>query len=164
MCYYFDMEPRLSLREVISEDLPTFFVHLKDPDSVYMAAFVFGNPEDREAFDSRWQRLTDNPEVCIRTIEWQGETAGHVASFTMEGDREITYWIGRDYWGRGLATKALRLFLNIETERPLHARAAADNLASLRVLVKCGFRPLRTERSEAPARGEVIDEVVLLLD
>ena len=106
-----------------------------------MAAFVSGNPEDREAFDSRWQRLINNPEVCIRTIEWQGETAGHVASFTMEGDREITYWIGRDYWGRGLATKALRLFLNVETERPLHARAAADNPASLRVLVKCGFRP-----------------------
>ncbi len=158
------MSNTIQLRNISPDDLPVFFEQMKDPESIQMAAFVSGNPEDREAFDSRWQRLINNPEVCIRTIEWQGETAGHVASFTMEGDREITYWIGRDYWGRGLASKALRLFLNVETVRPLHARAAADNLASLRVLVKCGFRPVRTEKSEAPARGEVIDEVVLLLD
>jgi RimJ/RimL family protein N-acetyltransferase len=158
------MSNPIQLRDISPDDLPVFFKQMKDPESVQMAAFVTGNPEDREAFDSRWQRLMHNPEVMIRTIEWQGDPAGHVASFTLEGDREITYWIGRDYWGRGLATNALHLFLNIETARPLHARAAADNLASLRVLVKCGFRPLRFERSEALARGEVIDEVVLLLD
>ncbi len=135
------MSNMIQLRDISSDDLPVFFEQMKDPESIQMAAFVTDNPEDREAFDSRWQRLMHNPEVCIRTIEWQGDPAGHVASFTMEGDREITYWIGRDYWGRGLATKALRLFLNVETERPLHARAAADNPASLRVLVKCGFRP-----------------------
>lgn len=158
LCYYLLVETEITLREVISADLPIFFGQQKDPDSVYMAAFVFGDPDDRATFEARWARLLASPEVVLRTIEWQGKPAGHIASFTMEGQREITYWIGREDWGKGLATMALQLFLEVEKTRPLYARAAADNFGSCRVLEKCGFLQIDIEHSHAPARGSEIEE------
>ena len=89
---------------------------------------------------------------------------GHIASFDFQGNREITYWIGREDWGRGIATRALRAFLEVETGRPLHAQAASDNAGSIRVLTKCGFRIVGTGRGFAHGRNEETDEVVLRLD
>jgi len=80
------------------------------------------------------------------------------------GEREVTYWIGRSYWGRGIATSALRAFLTIDRSRPLHARVAHDNVASHRVLEKCGFRLVATERGFAEARSGEIEEFVLRLE
>ena len=81
-----------------------------------------------------------------------GKPAGHIPSFTMEGQREITYWIGRGHWGRGLATEALRQFLDVEKIRPIFARSAADNIGSCRALEKCEFQKIGIERGHAPAR------------
>src|SRR5919106_2835696 len=80
------------------------------------------------------------------------------------GEREVTYWIGRSNWGKGIATDALNAFLAIEQSRPLHARVASDNVASRRVLEKCGFRVIATERNVAEARSAEIEELVLRLD
>jgi len=128
-----------------------------------MAAFVGEDPADRAAHDAHWEKIMASEDVLIRTILVDGEVAGHVAKFVMFGENEITYWIERAYWGQGVATEALRQFLRIYTERPLYARAAADNKASIRVLEKCGFVYQQTERGYANARGEEIDEVVLAL-
>ena len=89
--------------------------------------------------------------------------AGHVASFERAGATEITYWIGREHWGRGVATRAVRLFLADVPARPLHARAARDNVASIRVLEKCGFAVTGVERSFASARDQVVEELLLEL-
>ena len=89
---------------------------------------------------------------------------GTIASFDLEGEREITYWVGREDWGRGIATRALQEFLQLETTRPLYGRAASDNAASIRVLTKCGFLVVGEGRGFAHARGEETDEVVLRLD
>jgi RimJ/RimL family protein N-acetyltransferase len=89
---------------------------------------------------------------------------GHIASFDLEGRREVTYWIGREDWGRGVATGALREFMQLEASRPLYARAASDNAASIRVLTKCGFRVVGEGRGFAHGRNEEIEEVVLRLD
>ena len=89
---------------------------------------------------------------------------GHIASFDLEGQREVTYWIGRDNWGRGIATRALQAFLQLEETRPLYAHAASDNGASIRVLTKCGFLIVGEGREFAHGRGEETDEVVLRLD
>jgi RimJ/RimL family protein N-acetyltransferase len=89
---------------------------------------------------------------------------GSIASFTIDGDREVTYWIGREHWGKGYASRALALLLESDETRPLHARVAADNSGSIKVLEKNGFRRTGTERGYANARGREIEEFVYLLD
>ena len=154
----------VTLREVRDGDLPAFFAQMNDPEGVRMAAFTAKDPSDRAAFDAHWERNRDDPAVVMRTVVGEdGEVLGHVAVFGPPEEREVTYWIGRAYWDRGTATAALRALLGVVPDRPLHARAAADNAGSLRVLEKCGFAPTRTERGFANARGEEIDEVVLTL-
>ena len=100
-----------------------------------------------------------------RVVEIDGRVVGRIASFELEGNREVTYWIGREDWGRGIATRALQEFLQPETTRPLYARAASDNAASIRVLTKCGFLNIvGWGRGFAHGRNEETDEVVLRLD
>jgi RimJ/RimL family protein N-acetyltransferase len=89
---------------------------------------------------------------------------GHIASFDLEGRREVTYWIGREDWGRGIATRALQALMQLEPTRPLYGSAASDNAGSIRVLTKCGFRIVGEDRGFAYARGEETNEVVLRLD
>ena len=95
---------------------------------------------------------------------YNGCVAGSVASYGPAGELEVTYWLGRDYWGKGIATSALREFLKLVTVRPLHGRAAKDNLASLRVLAKCGFKVAGQDKGFANARGKEIEELVLKLE
>jgi RimJ/RimL family protein N-acetyltransferase len=102
--------------------------------------------------------------VINRAIVVAGDVAGTLGSWGDPGEREVTYWIGRSYWGKGIATCALEAFLTVDPSRPLHARVASDNVASRRVLEKCGFRVIATERGFAEARSREIDEVVLRLE
>lgn len=124
------------LRAVEPADLPVFFEHQRDLIALAMA----GMPgRDRAAFDEHWAKILADDAVLIRTIVVDGEVAGNVLSFDRDGRREVGYWIGRDHWGRGVATAALVAFLGEETTRPLHAGVAPQNGGSLRVLEKCGF-------------------------
>jgi RimJ/RimL family protein N-acetyltransferase len=157
-------QSRLLLRAVVPGDLEPFFAHQRDPVARQMAAFTSEDPDDRAAFDAHWARILADPAIVNRTIECDGAPAGTVATFEQFGAREISYWIDRALWGRGIATRALRLFLAELPERPLHARAAADNAASIRVLTNCGFVFVREERGFAAARGAEIDERVFRLD
>lgn len=86
-----------------------------------------------------------------------------VLAYADEGHREVSDWLGRDYWGRGIATAALRTFLEDELTRPLHARAAKDNIGSLHVLQKCGFMIVGEDHGFANARSEEIEEYLLEL-
>jgi RimJ/RimL family protein N-acetyltransferase len=97
-------------------------------------------------------------------VTCDGCLAGTIASFPVEGQTEVTYWIDRAAWGKGIATRALALLLDLVTTRPLYARAASDNAGSLRVLQKCGFRATGTEKSFAAGRNEDIEETILQLD
>jgi RimJ/RimL family protein N-acetyltransferase len=151
----------ITLRPVIDADLPVFFEHERDPESVRMAAFTADDPSDRAAFEAHWAKIRAMDTVTIRTIERAGDIAGHVASFTRGEELEVTFWLGRAFWGAGVATEALRQFLDIVIDRPIYARAAKDNAGSIRVLEKCGFEHVRDERGFANARGEEIDEVVM---
>lgn len=152
------------LRDVRDEDMDVLFEHWIDAEANRMAAFTAENPNDRAAFDARWSRLRANDEMTKRTIEVDGVVVGVISSWTQDGEREITYWLGREHWGKGLATRALEAFLEIETTRPLHAAVAADNAGSIRVLEKCGFVRAGAGRGYAAARGEEIDEVLLVLE
>lgn len=153
----------VELREVHDSDLPVFYRQLNDPEALRMAAFTPKDPADRDAFDEHWKRIRSSPDV-LRTILADGDVVGSAAVYGEPGEREVTYWVDRAYWGRGVATAALRGLLAEVPERPLYARAAADNEGSLRVLRKCGFLVTAQARGFANARGEEIDEVVLHLE
>ena len=157
------MPDNVQLRPVADGDLPIFFEHQRDPQGVHMAAFTVPDPDYRAAFDNHWRWLRNNPTILMRTIAVNGQPAGHVSSYVGDVGLEVTYWLGREYWGRSIATAALQAFLLIETHRPLRGRAAADNAASLRVMEKCGFVRIGDDRGYANARRAEIDEVLLEL-
>lgn len=155
--------PLVHLRAVTDEDLPIFFEHQQDVGAVLMAAFTHED-RSREAFDRHWAKIRSLDSVLVRTALFEDEVVGHIASFEMDGGRDITYWFDRKVWGRGIATAALASFLEtVDTSRPLGARTAHDNLASIRVLEKCGFTVTGKGRYMAHARGEEIDEMILEL-
>lgn len=152
------------LREVDPLDLPQFFEDMQDMEARHMAAFTPENPGDRDAFMSHWERLLQSETILTRSVLAAGDLAGHIASWIQDDDREITYWLSRSFWGQGIATAALQLFLEGIETRPVFARAALDNAGSIRVLEKCGFVVVAHERGFANARGEEIAEVVMRCD
>jgi RimJ/RimL family protein N-acetyltransferase len=155
---------RCVLREVRDEDLAVLFEHWADPVAVQMAAFTTPDQMDRDAFERRWARLRADASILNRAIVADGDVAGTIGSWGGADGREVTYWIGRPYWGKGIATAAVGMFLAVDRCRPLHARVAHDNVGSRRVLEKCGFRVIGTDRGYAEARSAEIDELVLRLE
>src|SRR4051812_35613409 len=125
------------LRKVEPGDLPIFYEQQLDPDATRMAAFP---ARDRVSFDAHWEKnILGNRDAITRTIVVDGEVAGNIGSWPQEGVRLVGYWIGKQHWGKGVATSALEAFLHIVTERPLHAHVVKHNVGSIRVLEKCGF-------------------------
>jgi RimJ/RimL family protein N-acetyltransferase len=154
----------VALREIEDADLDVLFEQMRDPESVRMAAFTRANPDDREAFDSHMARVRSSPDTTNRAVTRDGRVVGSIAAFVIDGDTEVTYWIDRAVWGQGIASQALALFLPTIPVRPLHARAASDNVGSLRVLTKAGFTVVGTEWSYAAGRRAEIEETILRLD
>jgi RimJ/RimL family protein N-acetyltransferase len=151
------------LREMTKDDLPIFFVYQLDPTANYMAAFTAKDPTDRNAFTVHWEKILYDEGIEKKTIIFNGQVAGQVLSFQQFGEPEVSYWIGKEYWGKGVATKALSQFLNHLKIRPLYARAAKDNIASIRVLEKCGFTIFGEDEGFSNARGEDVEEFILKL-
>jgi RimJ/RimL family protein N-acetyltransferase len=156
-------EQSVTLRPVHESDLEALFRQMSDPESVRMAAFTPEDPDDRQRFDAHMTRVLASPEITHLAITSECALVGSVASFVVDGHTEVTYWVDRAVWGRGIASRALALFLDVVRTRPLYARAASDNAGSLRVLEKTGFRVVDTEVSFAPARGAEIEETILRL-
>ena len=152
------------LREVLTSDLPIFFEQQLDPEANWMAAFTRKDPADRDAFMAHWARILKDETCTTQTILFNGHVAGSVSSYIDEDEHlEITYWIGKPYWGKGVATGALSAFLEHSKMCPLYARAAKDNVGSLRVLEKCGFRRIGEDRGFSEARGQEVEEFLLCL-
>jgi RimJ/RimL family protein N-acetyltransferase len=126
----------VALRDVRDDDLPLLFEHQLDPEATAMAAFPARN---REAFMAHWARIRRDDTVMLRSVLHDGQVVGNVVSWENDGVRYVGYWIGKEHWGQGIASDALAAFIGELTMRPLHARAAKHNGASIRVLEKCGF-------------------------
>jgi RimJ/RimL family protein N-acetyltransferase len=124
------------LRATEDGDLPILFQNQRDPEASAMAAFP---PRDWDAFVAHQQRIRTDENVVTKTIVCDGSVAGSIGSWEQDGGRLVGYWIGREHWGKGVATKALARFLDEVPARPLHAHVATDNVGSIRVLEKCGF-------------------------
>ncbi|MDQ3708653.1 MAG: GNAT family N-acetyltransferase [Actinomycetota bacterium] len=154
----------VALRPLTASDLDEVFEQMRDPTAVWMAAFTPEDPGDRAAFDRRMRRILDDPQTNASAITADGVLVGSISTFPSdEGLPEVTYWIARSHWGQGIAGRALQLMLD-QTDRPLLARAASDNAASLRSLERIGFRQIGTNRDFAPGRGAEVEETLLRLE
>ena len=131
------------LRDVIESDLPIFFEHQSDPEATAMADFP---AREREAFDAHWERVLGDPTLTSKTIVFEGQVAGNIGSWEHDGRRLVGYWLGREFWGKGLATKALAELVDELDRRPIYAYVAKTNVGSIRVLEKCGF--VRSDEDE----------------
>lgn len=152
------------LREVNESDLPIFFEQQLDPAANYMAAFTSKDPSDKAAFLTHWKNILLNRDIQKMTIIHNGCVAGSILKFEQFGNPEVSYWIGKQYWGKGIATGALLHFLPKIKVRPLYARAAKDNLGSIRVLEKCGFERFDEDKGYSRARGKEVEEFILKLE
>lgn len=148
------------LRPVTASDLLILFEQQLDPEATAMAAFP---SREREAFDSHWAGIMADDTVLLRTIEVDGQVAGSLVSWEMLGEREVGYWLGREFWGRGIATEALSQFLGAAAKRPLFAHVAKHNAASRRVLEKCGFTVIGEDKY-VNIGNEEVEEFVLRLE
>lgn len=126
----------VTLRPVEPDDLPVFYEHQCDPVACERVGWT---PRDRAAFDAHWARILASPDGILRTVVVDGAVAGNVVSWTNGDRRDVGYWLGREFWGRGVGAQALRLFLDVDTHRPLYADPLVTNAASVAVLRRCGF-------------------------
>ena len=157
MDYGRPMSEEIRIRPVALDDLPVFFEHRADAEAARMATV---EPRDRASFDDHWAKMLSDERAVLRAVEADGVVVGNVVSWEHEGEREVGYWIGREHWGRGVATAALAAFVAEVTERPLFAHVVNSNAGSIRVLEKCGFR--RTGNPTVAADGVV--ELLYRLD
>jgi RimJ/RimL family protein N-acetyltransferase len=146
----------VSLRETIDADLGTLFEFQADPEASAMAAFP---SRDLPAFVEHEAKIKADPSNMKRTIVAGGGVVGWIGSWEVEGERNVGFWIGRNHWGKGYATAALRAFLDVEHHRPLHAHVADHNVGSRRVLEKCGFVLDHSTQEE-----DVLEHVLVLTD
>ena len=153
----------IDLRELDDDDLDAVFEMMRDPQSVAAAAFTADDPNDRQAFDRWIERVRSSPDAGVLVVTENGGFAGTAAAFSVEDDREISFWIARHAQGRGVATEAMRLLIAREAERPLFARVAADNAASVAVLTKLGFTEVSRDIAFAPGAGRDVEEIVMTL-
>lgn len=156
--------PEIQLRSTTIADLPILFLFQLDPEANHLAAFTSKDSANQEAYLAKYTKLLADPTVNNQTIIVDTVIAGSIAKFMMEGDAEITYWIDKSFWGKGIATKALEKLLAMETVRPIFGRVAFDNLGSQKVLENCGFVKIGTDKGFANARQAEIEEFIYRLD
>jgi RimJ/RimL family protein N-acetyltransferase len=153
----------IELRDLDDDDLDAIFEMMRDPEGIAMAAFTAEDPDDRGAFDQWMSRQRAAAGVLYQVVTENGGFAGTAAVFTVDGDREVSFWIARHAWNRGVATAALRLLVAYEPDRPLFARAATHNVASIAVLRHAGFTEVSRNVAYAPGLGREVEEVVFAL-
>jgi ribosomal-protein-alanine N-acetyltransferase len=154
---------QITLRQTLPADLNTLFQFQLDKDGQYLAAFMPKDPTDRDGYIAKHTKFLTDPTKTSRTILVDNEIAGSIAKFILEDRAEITYWIDKKFWGQGIATTALKEFLNIETTRPIFGRVAFDNYGSQKVLEKCGFVKIGSDKGFANARQAEIEEFIYKL-
>ncbi|WP_286751892.1 MULTISPECIES: GNAT family N-acetyltransferase [Sphingobacterium] len=155
---------QLTLRPTVCTDLETHYQFQLDEEANYLAAFTSSTSSDKEAYLEKYAKFLNEPSINNQTILVDGTIVGSIAKFVIDGDAEITYWIDRKFWGRGIATKALKELLSFETSRPIYGRVAFDNIGSQKVLENCGFVKVGTDRGFANARQIEIEEFIYRLD
>lgn len=151
------------LRKTEVADLAFLFVFQLDHEANYLAAFTSKDPTDKNAYLQKYTKLLNDPTINMQTIIVDNSIAGSIAAFEIEGEAEVTYWIDKKFWGKGIATKALKGLLKGENRRPIFGRTAFDNFGSQKVLEKCDFVKIAIDKGFANARQAEIEEFIYKL-
>jgi len=154
----------IKFRKTEVDDLELLFKFQLDKEAINLAAFTPKDPTDKSAYLSKYTKLLSDPTVNNQTIIIDNIIVGSIAKFEIDGQAEVTYWIDKNFWGKGIATKALEYLLTIETTRPIFGRVAFDNYGSQKVLEKCGFLKIGKDKGFANARQTEIEEFIYKLD
>lgn len=154
------MNCQVYLRNVERDDLPGIYEFQLDPESNRMAVTI---PRSAEVFDAHWTTALQDPDITAKAIVVGDVLAGCISCFKIDGLDSVGYWLAREFWGRGIASRALTLLLNEVSIRPLFARVATSNGASLRVLQKSGFVVERIQLAPADDRYPECEEALLML-
>ena len=153
----------ITLTKTEMNDLNAFFEFQLDEEANYLAAFTSKNPNDKTAYIEKYVKFLSDPTITMRTIKLNNAIVGSISKFIIENDAEITYWIDRKFWKQGIASTALKEFLQIELTRPIFGRVAFDNFGSQKVLEKCGFVKIGLDKGFANARQTEIEEFIYKL-
>lgn len=156
--------PEIVLKKTEVSDLETLFQIQLDEEGGYLAAFTAKDHDNKAAYINKYTSFLENPTINNQTIWFENTIVGSVAKFIMDDKTEVTYWIDRKYWGKGIATKALKEMLKMIAVRPIYGRVAFDNLGSQKVLENCGFVKIGTDRGFANFRQEEIEEFIYKFD
>ena len=154
----------IKFRKTVVDDLEFLFKFQLDKEAINLAAFTPKDPTDKSAYLSKYTKLLSDPTVNNQTIIIDNKIVGSIAKFEIDGQAEVTYWIDKNFWGKGIATKALEYLLTIEKARPILGRVAFDNYGSQKVLEKCGFVKIGKDKGFANARQTEIEEFIYKLD
>lgn len=155
---------QIKLRQTVLSDLDILFEFQLDSEANYLAAFTPKDPSNKEAYIEKYSKHVNDPTINMQTILVDGKIVGSVAKFILEGDTEITYWIDKSFWGKGIATTALKNSLVIVNTRPIFGRVAFDNFGSQKVLEKCGFVKIGSDKGFSSARKKEIEEFIYKLE
>jgi RimJ/RimL family protein N-acetyltransferase len=161
MTGFHDVSPAVRLRGVEDRDLDVLFDQQADPQAAEMAAFPV---RDKDQFAVHWAKVRADDANVVRSIVVDDMVAGHIGSWQDRGQQLLGYWVGREWWGRGVATQALALLMDEVPIRPLYAHVAVHNVGSIRVLDKCGFRRDRAQEAKTVAPDDGIKELIFVLD
>ena len=156
-------ESKIVLRKTEVGDLENLFIFQLDNEANYLAAFTSKDSADKAAYLKKYTPFLSDPTKNMKTILVDNVIAGSISKFVMHGDAEITYWIDKAFWNKGIATTALKNFLEVENTRPIFGRVAFDNFGSQKVLEKCGFVRIGSDRGFANARQKEIEEYIYKL-
>jgi len=154
------MTKNIILTKTEIEDIYTLFQFQLDKEAAYNAAFMPKESTDEGAYIEKYKKHLADPTINMRTIKMDDKIVGSIAKYMMGGEAEITYWIDKKFWGKGIATAALKEFLQMEKTRPIHGRVAFDNHGSQKVLEKCGFVKIGSDRGFANARQMDVEEYI----
>ena len=154
----------IKLRKTVVDDLELLFKFQLDKEAINLAAFTPKDPTDKSAYLSKYTKLLSDPTVNNQTIIIDNIIVGSIAKFEIDGQAEVTYWIDKNFWGKGIVTKALKYLLTIENTRLILGRVAFDNYGSQKVLEKCGFVKIGKDKGFANARQTEIEEFIYRLD
>ncbi len=163
MAGYGETVRHIELRDVDDDDLDAIFEMMRDPEAIALAALTTDEPDDRAAFDAWIARERADDRVSLLVVTESSGFAGTIAAFTVDGDREVSFWLARHAWGRGIATQALRLLVSHEAERPLFARCPAHNAPAIAVFEKNGFAELSRTPAFAPGLGRDVEVILYAL-
>ena len=150
----------ITLRDVTVSDLPILIEQQLDPEATAMAAFP---SREKASFMAHWTKIMMDETAILKTIIFDGQVAGSIVSWETAGEREVGYWFGKEFWGKGIATQALTEYLGIVKTRPLFAHVAKHNVGSRRVLEKCGFTVIGEDKY-VNIGNEEVEEFVLRLN